>query len=266
MIRIDRGPEPATLPPVRAVELPRVRAAALAGTVDSDSVGQKYSVVKHVLWEQQRMKCCYCEAWSECDYRDVEHFRPKARADRMNGTVDPGYWWLAWTWENLLFSCPNCNRSAKNDLFPLEAGSVPLAPENPPPGQEQATLIDPYNENPVDLIEFVFDGRHWRPRGRNGSTRGQRTVEILELDRADLLTLYTAYVNDYVKPFTDAAYEAMGQRSEVHVRSTWRRVRALLSPGKEFVALSFDAIDHFVPATVRAQWGLELPRPPVRHP
>lgn len=227
MIRIERAPEPASLPPIRAAELARVRP----------------SIVKHELWEQQKMKCCYCEAHSECVYHDVEHFRPKARANRMNGTVSPGYWWLAWTWENLLFSCQSCNRSAKKDLFPLETGSVPLTPENPPP-----------------------DGRHWRPRGRNGSMRGQRTIELLELDRADLLTRYNAYVSDYVKPLIDATHEAIGLGNESLVRSAWRRVRALLSPRKEFAALSYDAIDHFVPAALRAQWGLELPRPPVRRP
>jgi uncharacterized protein (TIGR02646 family) len=238
----------------------------LAGAVDSDTVGQKYSVVKHDLWVQQKMKCCYCDAWNECDYRDVEHFRPKVRANRMNGAIDPGYWWLAWTWENLLFSCPNCNRSAKNDAFPLEIGSMPLAAEAQPPGQERATLIDPYSEDPVDFIEFVFDGMHWRPRGRNGSTRGQRTVEILELDRAALLTRYNDYVNESVRPRIDELTEAIAQRDESRIRTAWRRVRALLVPGKDFVALSFDAIAYFVPTAVRAPWGLELPKPPVRHP
>jgi hypothetical protein len=184
----------------------------------------------------------------------------------MNGSIDPGYWWLTWTWENLLFSCAICNRSAKSDLFPLESGSVPLTPEDPPPGKELATLIDPCNEDPAELIQFVFDGSHWQPVGRNGNIRGQRTVEILKLDRADLLTLYDAHVNDQVKPRTDATHEAIGHRDESLVKKTWQRVRGLLSPRMPFVALSFDAISHFVTADVRAQWSLDLPRPPVRAP
>jgi uncharacterized protein (TIGR02646 family) len=264
VIRIERGPEPASLAPVRAAELLRARPLVSAGTLNSDTVGQEYSVVKRELWLQQLMRCCYCEAPVQCDYSDVEHFRPKSRADRMNGSIDGGYWWLAWTWENLLFSCPNCNRSAKKDLFPLEAGSVPLTAENPPPGHELATLIDPCSEDPVELIQFVFDGIHWRPIGRNGSLRGQRTVEILKLDRPDLLNFYDVHVNDHVKPRTEPVLEALGHRDASLVRKAWHRVRGLLSPRTPFVALSFDAINHFVPEDVRAMWRLEMPRPPVR--
>lgn len=266
MIRIERGPEPAELPPVRATELSRVRLLASAGKPSSDAIGQEYSKVKRALWERQQMRCCYCEVPVQCDYSDVEHFRPKARADRLNGTIDLGYWWLAWTWENLLFSCAICNRSAKKDLFPLEAGSVPLLPEEQPPGNELPTLIDPSGEDPVESIQFVFDGTHWQPVGRHGSTRGQRTVELLMLDRADLLTLYGTHVNDQVMPRTDAVHEAIGRQDVGPIYSAWRRVRGLLAPRMPFVALSFDAIDHFVPGDVRARWGLELPRPPARGP
>lgn len=262
MIRIDRGPEPASLAPVRTAELLRVRPLVSAGTLNSGAIGQKYSIVKKTLWEQQEMKCCYCEARTECDYKDVEHFRPKAQADRLNGTVDPGYWWLAWTWENLLFSCEICNRSYKNDSFPLEAGSVALAPENPPPGQERATLIDPCAEEPIDLIEFRFNGIHWQPVGRNGNSRGQETVTRLGLDRPDLLTLYDAHVNDWVKPRTDAVHEAVGHRDASLLPKEWRRVLGLLSRRTPFAALSFDAIAHYVPEDVRTMWKLELPRPP----
>lgn len=266
MIRITRGPEPASLLPVREAELRRMRPLVLAGVLDSDAVGQAYSVVKRDLWTQQSMRCCYCEAYIQNDYNDVEHFRPKARADRRNGTLDTGYWWLAWTWENLLFSCPGCNRSAKKDFFPLEPGSVPLRPEEPPPGREMPTLIDPCGEDPVEAIQFVFDGSHWRPTGRNGSERGQRTIELLKLDRMDLLTLYDTHVDEHVKPRTEATLEVIGIQDVNRIHSSWRRVRGLLSPRMPFVALSFDAIEHFVSEPVRARWGLELPRPPARGP
>jgi uncharacterized protein (TIGR02646 family) len=266
VIRIERGPEPASLLAIRETELRRVRSLVLAGGLDSDTIGQEYSVVKRELWTQQLQRCCYCEAPIQCDYSDVEHFRPKARADRRNGTLDTGYWWLAWTWENLLFSCPNCNRSAKKDFFPLEAGSVPLLPEEPPPGRELPTLIDPCGEDPVESIQFVFDGRHWRPTGRNGSNRGQRTVELLKLDRMDLLTLYGTHVDGYVKPHVEETLEAIDSQDLKLIHRAWRRVRGLLSPRMPFVALSFDAIDRFVPATVRARWGLELLRPTARGP
>ncbi len=266
MIRIERGPEPAALASIRTAELLRVRPIALAGKLDSDAVGKAYSAVKRELWLQHAMRCCYCERQELDDYNDVEHFRPKARADRLNGTVDVGYWWLAWTWENLLFSCAFCNRSAKKDFFPLEAGSVALVPEEHPPGKESPTLIDPCVEDPVDAIQFVFNGTHWQPVGRNGNKRGQRTIQVLKLDRADLLTIYDAHVSDQVKPRIDAVHEAIAQGDETAIGRAWRRVCALLTPRMPFVALSFDAIAHFVSGSDQAQWALVLPPPPTRGP
>ncbi len=269
MIRLGRGPEPDALTSVRTKELARLQTLAAAGGLPHEQVGTAYALVKSVLWRQQLESCCYCERNPlESSFYDVEHFRPKARVDRKDGSSpQPGYWWLAWTWENLLFSCAICNRSAKNDAFPLEPGSVPLAPHHAPPGQELPSLIDPYEEDPVDLIQFVFDGAHWQPIGRNGSSRGQRTVEILKLGRPELLTLYDAHIKDFVRPFTDETLDAIARNDAADVESTWRRVvRTCLFPRRPFVALSFDAIDHFVPALVRTQWRLTLPKPSIRGP
>ncbi len=47
-------------------------------------------------------KCAYCEApTSTVAYGDVEHFRPKSV-----------YWWLAYCYDNYLFSCQICSRAA----------------------------------------------------------------------------------------------------------------------------------------------------------
>ncbi|HMY18924.1 MAG TPA: hypothetical protein PKA58_21505, partial [Polyangium sp.] len=66
-----------------------------------------------------------------------EHYRPKAEADRRPGSHEThGYHWLAFTWSNLYFSCPDCNRSYKRTRFPLEHGSIALKTRKRPPGQE----------------------------------------------------------------------------------------------------------------------------------
>jgi hypothetical protein len=90
-------------------------------------------------------------------FNDVEHYRPKTSADRLPGsTATHGYWWLAYTWDNLLFACPSCNRSNKNDLFPLEHGSTPLHDPDDAPGGERPLLLHPRQDNGVEHIEFVF--------------------------------------------------------------------------------------------------------------
>ena len=54
-------------------------------------------------------KCAYCEALTAVvAHGDVEHFRPKSV-----------YWWLAYCYDNYLFSCQICNQTFKGDNFPL---------------------------------------------------------------------------------------------------------------------------------------------------
>ena len=72
--------------------------------------------VKKALVKAQHEKCCFCESKvTDVAYGDVEHFRPKA-GYRQTGTDPlgrPGYYWLAYVWENLFFSCQLCNQRFK---------------------------------------------------------------------------------------------------------------------------------------------------------
>jgi AAA domain, putative AbiEii toxin, Type IV TA system len=65
------------------------------------------------------------ERISHIAYGDVEHTRPKAsyRQLRRGPLKRPGYYWLAYAWENLLFVCEICNRREKRSWFPLKKGS-----------------------------------------------------------------------------------------------------------------------------------------------
>jgi uncharacterized protein (TIGR02646 family) len=67
--------------------------------------------VKGALYTLSGGKCAYCESKIFGDgSREVEHYRPKGGID---GIVHPGYWWLAHDWENLLPTCPACNKSRR---------------------------------------------------------------------------------------------------------------------------------------------------------
>lgn len=54
-------------------------------------------------------KCAYCESqYNTVSPDDIDHYRPKGKVEDDLG--HPGYWWLAADWDNLLPSCPDCNR------------------------------------------------------------------------------------------------------------------------------------------------------------
>jgi 5-methylcytosine-specific restriction endonuclease McrA len=265
MTRLKFGPEPSELAQVRIDELSRVRLIAAHASPSGKQVGTKYRLVARDLWDAQSRKCCYCEFVLQAfRYNDVEHFRPKANAARLPGSaVQYGYWWLAWTWENLLFSCPLCNRTYKNDQFPLEVGSAVMLPEDPLPGPEQAILIDPRREDPVDHIHFrPFDHeRRWIPMPRNGSQRGLTTINVLALDRPELLDFYERHVRDLVVPAVNATKDAMAL-GPAQAQDAWTsRVLPLFKPHREFHGLTFDAIEHLIPRSIRDPFGLNLPRP-----
>lgn len=142
--------------------------------------------VKHALSAAQHDKCCFCESkLQHAQFGDVEHFRPKATAlQEPAGPSAPGYYWLAYAWENLYLSCEVCNRRHKRGLFPL------LNPEQRVTSHhrrttlalEQPMFVDPGNDDPTVLIEF----RKELAVARNGNDRGAVTIEALQLNRAAL--------------------------------------------------------------------------------
>lgn len=78
--------------------------------------------VKRDLVNSHNGKCCYCERSRDKVEVDVEHFRPKrAVAENREDTVKlyPGYYWLAYNWDNLFLSCKGCNQTWKKCSFPL---------------------------------------------------------------------------------------------------------------------------------------------------
>src|SRR6266511_3690577 len=89
-------------------------------SIDSKIYGAKS--VKNALLRAQHNKCCYCESkFRHTSYGAVEHYRPKGSVKQAPGLKEeyPGYYWLAYDWNNLLVSCERCNTSHKGNLFPL---------------------------------------------------------------------------------------------------------------------------------------------------
>lgn len=265
MIRVQRGREPSKLAALRKRELTALRKARRAHPKAELQVPGTYSLVKRQLWEAQHYKCCYCENLEQEEFNDIEHYRPKLEADRQPGSTERhGYWWLAWTWTNLLFACAACNRSHKRTRFPLAPGSKALKAEQQPPQQEKPLLIDPASQDPLLHLQFrpflIHGEQQWLPVARNGSPRGQATIEVLKLDRQGLLTLYKAHVDREVRPKVDAFRQLMrAARSRQRVQEAWSALtRELLDARRPFMALSYDALDHLVPEAERRHWGLHL--------
>lgn len=158
-----------------------------ASDIDSDLYNG--ADVKERLIRDHHSKCVYCECRLNGDYGHIEHFRPKGGysipPDRK--LHKPGYYWLAYAWENLLLSCSKCNTSYKANHFALADESVRDIPNRNIAG-EMPMLINPSIEDPALYIEFhehmaaskIVDGEE--------SPRGKYTIDLLQLNhRTDLV-------------------------------------------------------------------------------
>lgn len=90
------------------------------------SVQKKLNKIYH-------LKCAYCEQKLLDAPKHIEHYRPKDT-----------YYWLAYSWDNLLLSCGSCN-SSKGNRFETTNSQVTYSNED---------FINIHNlGNTYDLIE-----------------------------------------------------------------------------------------------------------------
>ena len=163
-------------------QLSKKTAGAKEFSIDNSIYG--HHSVKRALEKMQFGKCCYCEVFIEKPYAigHVEHFRPKAfsQQTRRSNKIRPGYYWLAYNWDNLFLSCPFCNSSNKANLFPLSDPTQRARNHHDDTAVEQPLLLKPDGpENPRDHIGFRGD----TPFGM--TPLGVATVEVLGLDRRE---------------------------------------------------------------------------------
>ena len=166
MIRIERPPEPPevlrdtgareTLKMCDAYDLhPEEYRSGARKFTFRDGV-YNHRTVKDALLDAQHRKCCYCEStFLGTSFGAVEHFRPKgAVRDRPGRGLDyPGYYWLAFHWENLLVSCERCN-TVKGSLFPLRDPRSRARCHHDESSEEEPLLVDPAREDPRRHIRF----------------------------------------------------------------------------------------------------------------
>jgi uncharacterized protein (TIGR02646 family) len=147
-----------------------------------DSGVYSHASVKEALIAAQYGKCCFCESKiTHISYGDIEHFRPKAGyCQTLKGTLErPGYYWLAYEWENLLLCCQLCNQRHKRNYFPLANPRARAICHRDSVRNERPIFINPADEDPEKHTSF----RKEVPFAVNGNRRGRKTIQALGLDR-----------------------------------------------------------------------------------
>jgi uncharacterized protein (TIGR02646 family) len=216
---------------------------------DSDIYGHK--TVKDALKLAQHNKCCFCESnVTAFAHGDVEHFRPKAGYQQRRTDVlgRPGYYWLAYEWSNLLFSCQICNQAHKKNFFPLANPTRRAKSHADDVKREKALLIDPAAENPEDFIGF----RQEIAFARNGNRRGKATIDIVGLNRPDLceqrreLLVQVRLLVDLLTALREEANDSappVAANLAASIASIETQLRSMRQPGQAYAAMFRSALD-----------------------
>lgn len=243
MIRLgDRPPTPETLLSNEVLEFKeslrrRVEQGERLTKKDFYSKYWRKDDVVKALWKMHRGKCCYCERKRDMKREtDVEHFRPKAEI--TDYPDHPGYWWLAYDWENYLLSCKTCNQGHKKNHFPLIDNSPVYGPDDDLT-EERPFLVNPAKESPEEFIGFdcgTVLGIYAKAIGLDDEGQGRRTIELLGLNKGTLPGQRAELVNTLML-IVETMYTVIRQGTESSIRQTADLadlIKENTSAGKEF--------------------------------
>jgi len=143
------------------------------------------SIRQALMVQVQNNKCCYCEKMIYDDF-EVDHYRPKEAVIHNGQLENPGYYWLSYDWDNLLYSCNKCNKKKGND-FPIEDEAVRARNHNMDINDESPQILNPCIQDPDDFLEFI--GLEIVAKSGKNFDTATKTIETIELDRHELFQL-----------------------------------------------------------------------------
>jgi len=203
----------------------------------------KYEDVKKRLETIYNYKCAYCEQRVEGYH--VEHYRPKNI-----------YYWLAYSWDNLLLCCPYCN-THKSDNFEVQDRVTfnKLPTDNIHKlrdvydNYEKPSLINPEKENIYAHLKFKKDGSV-----SSTKIRVKHTIEIIKIHRTYLNERRFSLYNDFEKKVTSRLEEHKFGNTEALIK-----LKGLIedfvtdsnNPIKEFLSFRKYIIKHWLKDLVK---------------
>lgn len=144
------------------------------------------SLFRDRLTQIQHGKCAYCE--KKIDKGAIEHYRPKGAVvtSEDNGVyLQPGYYWLAYSWWNMVLACTDCNsQDFKGNKFPiLNDEGERCRSHLEEIAHELPVLIDVVEEDPRIYIKYEDE----YAIAVDDNERGMRTINIFGLNTRNAL-------------------------------------------------------------------------------
>jgi predicted ATPase len=145
--------------------------------------------------EQFNFKCAACERKLTIHNVISDSWRPRTNAKGFDGEFAPDhYWWLAYVWQNKYALCVDCNKF-KGTWFPVEGRRAPIESSYASiVTNEKALLLDPCRDYPEEHLVVEDDGTLLQL-----TRKGEVTIELFKLNRADLLSQRRATIRSVKK-------------------------------------------------------------------
>ncbi len=152
-------------------------------------------------------KCAFCEYTLLNSPKHIDHYRPKNKDDRReNCCADMSYFWLAFSWDNLLLACNSCN-SSKGSCFDIEGTRADYEEKYKNYSldelqniiKELDTTEKPLLVNPEQEDQSFFDNHlkfNYEGKISSDNKRLNYTIRVCNLNREELVTLRLELIND----------------------------------------------------------------------
>lgn len=188
----DRNNFPAGIPqPPKTTHKRRMEVIDAGNYIDEAKYNDRYKSkdIKYSLSRIYKNKCAFCEQRVEQSH--VEHYRPKKK-----------YYWLAFSWDNLLLACATCNFH-KGQNFEIRGQDITFI--NSPANiqlihssssnydiSQQPMMINPETTDPLHKIRFIKNGMI-----ESDDDAFAYTIEKCKIDRSDLNDQRRALLNTF---------------------------------------------------------------------
>jgi len=125
-------------------------------------------------------KCGYCEKKIvQPNYSNVDRYRPNNGIRDAKEYFPDLYWWLTFTWNNLILCCKEC-KQYKANYFPIRGKRASV--DNQSIKKENPLLVNPLIGEPSTYFHFDNEGNI-----HSTEERGSQTIELLRLNRTELI-------------------------------------------------------------------------------
>ncbi len=159
--------------------------------IDENKFNNRYKIedIRIELKKIYKNKCAFCE--QKIEQYHIEHYRPKKE-----------YYWLAFSWDNLLMACATCNEN-KGTHFELEGAKTSF--RNTTSNikkinecsveydvREKPKMVNPEITDPLGEINFKKNGVI-----ESDNIRFEYTIEKCQIDRKPLNDARRKLLNDF---------------------------------------------------------------------